>query len=61
MKKKYRNPINLGNPIEIKIYDVARKILSMTGSKSKIVFNKKLDDDPKKRKPNIKYLLCQLH
>ena len=53
LKKKYNNPINLGNPAEMNIYSLAQKIIKMIGSKSKIVFNAKLDDDPKKRKPNI--------
>jgi UDP-glucuronate decarboxylase len=54
LKKKYNNPINLGNPAEMNIYSLAQKVIKMTGSKSKIIFNAKLDDDPKKRKPNIK-------
>lgn len=46
-------PINLGNPKETKIIDVANKIKALTNSRSKIVYKKLPSDDPKKRKPNI--------
>ena len=46
-------PINLGNPIEICILDLAQKIIRMTGSKSKIVFQPLPADDPKQRQPLI--------
>lgn len=45
--------INLGNPDERKVIDVAYLIKKMTNSKSKIVFKKKMEDDPKQRKPDI--------
>ena len=46
-------PINLGNPTELKIIDLAEKIIKLTNSKSKIV-NKDLPvDDPIRRKPDI--------
>lgn len=46
-------PINLGNPAEITIIDLAKKILEMINSKSKIVFKELPDDDPARRKPDI--------
>ncbi|MBN1620907.1 GDP-mannose 4,6-dehydratase [candidate division WOR-3 bacterium] len=49
----YYLPINVGNPEEITIKELADSIVEATGSKSKIVFNKPLDDDPKTRKPDI--------
>lgn len=46
-------PINLGNPQEISIINLAKMILNITESKSKIVFKNLPKDDPKRRKPNI--------
>ncbi|MBF0540500.1 MAG: SDR family oxidoreductase [Nitrospirae bacterium] len=46
-------PINLGNPDEISILYLAEKLINMTNSKSKIVFEKLPQDDPTRRKPDI--------
>ena len=46
-------PINLGNPGEFTIGELAEKILEMTGSKSKIVYRELPDDDPTRRRPDI--------
>lgn len=46
-------PINLGNPCEFTILELANKIIDMTGSKSKIVREKLPSDDPMQRKPDI--------
>ena len=46
-------PINLGNPDEFTIRDLAELIIEMTGSKSKIVFKPLPFDDPKQRRPSI--------
>jgi UDP-glucuronate decarboxylase len=46
-------PINLGNPVEFKIIDLAKIILEITNSSSKIVFKPLPLDDPKQRKPDI--------
>ena len=46
--------INLGNPDEFEILGLAHKVKKITNSTSKIVFTKKLEDDPARRKPNIK-------
>jgi len=48
-----KGPINLGNPNEINIISLAKKIINMTNSKSKIHEKKLPEDDPKKRKPDI--------
>jgi nucleoside-diphosphate-sugar epimerase len=45
--------INLGNPNELTILGIAEKIIQLTGSNSKVVFQPLPTDDPKKRKPNI--------
>ena len=46
-------PVNIGNPLEFTIYDLAKKIISMTGSKSKITFPPLPQDDPIQRQPDI--------
>ncbi len=47
------DPVNIGNPTEIKLIDVAKEIVEMTGSKSKIIFKPLPIDDPKYRQPDI--------
>ena len=47
------DPVNIGNPVELKIIDMAKKIIKMTGSKSKITHNPLPQDDPKVRQPDI--------
>jgi UDP-glucuronate decarboxylase len=46
-------PINVGNPNEFTMLELAQKVIELTGSKSKIVFFPLPMDDPKQRKPNI--------
>ena len=46
-------PINLGNPVEMKISHLAEQIISMIGSKSKIKFEPLPNDDPTQRCPDI--------
>jgi len=52
-KDQFVGPVNLGNPGEFTILELAKKIIEMTGSKSKIVYNELPSDDPKQRKPII--------
>ncbi|NUO07270.1 MAG: SDR family oxidoreductase [Candidatus Brocadia sp.] len=47
------DPVNIGNPEEITICQLAREILALTGSKSKIIFKPLPVDDPKIRQPDI--------
>ena len=49
----YVYPINLGNPDEVTILQLAQEIKELTGSKSKIVFKPLPPDDPKVRRPDI--------
>ncbi|RKY29098.1 MAG: SDR family NAD-dependent epimerase/dehydratase [Candidatus Omnitrophota bacterium] len=49
----YQQPLNLGNPQEFKIINLAQKIISLTRSSSQIRFFPLLEDDPKRRKPDI--------
>lgn len=46
-------PINLGNPREMTVLELAEMIIEKTGSRSEIVFDKLPEDDPVKRKPSI--------
>ncbi|MEA3461673.1 MAG: UDP-glucuronic acid decarboxylase family protein [Bacteroidota bacterium] len=46
-------PVNLGNPVEFTILELAEKIISMTGSKSEISFLPLPQDDPAHRRPDI--------
>ena len=46
-------PVNMGNPTELTILELAKKIIEISGSKSKIIYEKLPTDDPKQRKPDI--------
>ena len=46
-------PINLGNPIELSMTDLAYKVIKLTNSSSDIIYKKLPKDDPKRRKPDI--------
>jgi UDP-glucuronate decarboxylase len=52
-QEEFIGPVNLGNPFEFTILELAQKIIHITGSSSKIVFRKLPQDDPVRRKPNI--------
>jgi dTDP-glucose 4,6-dehydratase len=47
------DPVNIGNPQELTILDLAKKVIAMTGSKSRIVERPLPEDDPKIRQPDI--------
>lgn len=46
-------PVNLGNPGEFTILELAKKVIDLTGSKSRLVFQPLPQDDPTQRKPDI--------
>ena len=46
-------PINIGNPTEFTILQLASQVIEMTGSRSKIVHRPKPQDDPRQRRPDI--------
>lgn len=46
-------PVNTGNPGEFTMLELAEKILELTNSKSKLVFEPLPSDDPKQRRPDI--------
>lgn len=49
----FTGPVNLGNPDEFTIKELAEKVIDLTESKSKIVYKPLPEDDPKRRRPNI--------
>jgi UDP-glucuronate decarboxylase len=51
--EKLLTPVNLGNPEETRIIDLAKRIIEETKSKSEIVFDQLPVDDPKQRKPDV--------
>jgi UDP-glucuronate decarboxylase len=46
-------PVNLGNPVELTVTDLAERVLRMTGSESRIVHRPLPQDDPRRRRPDI--------
>ena len=52
-KKSITGPINLGNPVEKNILEIASEILTLTGSKSTITYLPLPQDDPRRRCPDI--------
>lgn len=53
MDSGFRKPINIGNPNEFTIKQLAEKIINLIGSKSKLVYKSLPSDDPCQRKPDI--------
>ena len=49
----FTGPVNLGTPEEFTILNVAKKVIDLTGSKSKIVYRPLPKDDPTQRSPDI--------
>ena len=56
----FKGPVNLGNPSEFTILKLAEKIISLTGSTSKIIYRPLPEDDPKQRKPDISLAINKL-
>jgi len=52
-KLNFIGPVNLGNPIEYTIHQLAQKIINLTNSNSQIIFKPLPQDDPVRRKPDI--------
>src|SRR6201995_625269 len=49
----YHNPVNVGNPDEFTLLELARAVIDVTGSHSEIVFEALPTDDPQQRRPDI--------
>jgi UDP-glucuronate decarboxylase len=58
---KFSGPVNLGNPREFTILQLAQEVIRLTKSKSKIVRKKLPSDDPKQRQPDIALARKALH
>jgi len=56
----FTGPVNLGNPVEFTILELARKVIALTGSKSKIDFKPLPSDDPTRRRPDISLAMKKL-
>jgi len=50
---EFTGPVNIGNPVEFSMIELAELVLRLTGSKSKLIFKDLPQDDPKQRKPDI--------
>ena len=57
----FTGPINIGNPDEFSILELAQKVIDLIGSKSKLVFKELPEDDPKQRQPDITLAKEKLH
>jgi dTDP-glucose 4,6-dehydratase len=53
LESDVHEPVNIGNPHEMTIEQIAREILRLTGSSSRIVYRPLPEDDPKVRQPDI--------
>ena len=53
MESNVNEPVNIGNPHEMTIEEIAHEILRLTGSKSRLVYKPLPEDDPKVRQPDI--------
>jgi dTDP-glucose 4,6-dehydratase len=53
MMSEYDMPMNIGNPEEVTMLELAKEIIQLTGSRSKIIFQDLPEDDPKVRQPDI--------
>jgi UDP-glucuronate decarboxylase len=56
----FTGPVNLGNPDEFTMLELAEKVLQLVGSKSKLVFMPLPVDDPKQRQPDITLVKAKL-
>jgi dTDP-glucose 4,6-dehydratase len=60
MQRGGNEPVNIGNPHEMTLLELAKRILRLTGSRSEIVFRPLPEDDPKVRQPDIGRARAQL-
>ena len=56
----FKGPVNLGNPSEFTILELAEKIISLIGSTSKIIYRPLPEDDPRQRQPDISLAMNKL-
>jgi UDP-glucuronate decarboxylase len=53
LENPVNTPVNLGNPTEFSMLELAKKVVAITNSKSEIVFEPLPQDDPRQRRPDI--------
>ena len=61
MRSDYSGPVNIGNPNEFTMLELATKVLAMTGSPSEIEFLPLPVDDPNRRRPVYRDWDCRAH
>jgi UDP-glucuronate decarboxylase len=54
-------PLNLGNPVEFSIIELAKTVIDLTGSRSQLVFRPLPEDDPRQRQPDISLAKAKLN
>lgn len=54
-------PVNIGNPVEFTVLELAKQVIELTGSKSKIIYKPRPSDDPSQRRPDISLAKKQLN
>ena len=59
-EKGFTGPVNLGNPGEFTMIELAETVIKITGSKSKLIFKPLPEDDPRQRQPNIELAKSKL-
>jgi len=52
-REDFTGPVNIGNPNEFTMLELAEKVIKLTGTKSKIIYLPLPADDPTQRQPNI--------
>jgi len=52
-RDEFTGPVNIGNPNEFTIKELAEKVIELTGAKSKLIFEPLPSDDPLQRQPDI--------
>jgi UDP-glucuronate decarboxylase len=60
-RDSFLGPVNIGNPGEFTMLELAEKVIELTGSKSKIIFEPLPQDDPRQRKPDISLATKELN
>ena len=57
----FTGPVNLGNPDEFQIKQLAERVLTLVGSRSEIIYKELPQDDPQQRRPDITLAKAQLN
>jgi UDP-glucuronate decarboxylase len=60
-KEEFHGPVNLGNPVELTMIELAKLVIELTGAKSKLVHEKLPQDDPTRRRPDITVARSELN